>query len=177
MTAEGTGWRDPVLVEEVDEEAPRSTRGVIWAKLAYTTLEAAFGVAVLVAAVVHFDPGEELRRQAINELSTDPGDFLGRHELSASRNLHPHVLIGAAILVYALCKGGLLVGFLRDNRRVAQIGSVIFTALALGAVVVLLLRPTAIRVVLAAADVVVALVLLREARRLRRVGGRGLYKA
>lgn len=144
----------------------RGGRAVLGAKLAYTAVELAVGVALVLAALTHHDVTALVRGAAHRELREDPADFVARHALAL---VHPiplrqEGLAGIGVAVYALVKGVLVVAILRGSRRAAVIGAVAFCLVAAVALVVLVCRPSVFRVLIGALDLAVAAVVIREAR-------------
>ena len=143
---------------------------MLWAKLAYTALELLLGGALLVAALTHHDLSGVLRNAAHRELREDPGDFTARHVLSVAHpiSIGREALAGAAIAAYALLKGGLVVAVLQGSQRGAAAAAAVFAMLAAVAVVALARRPSPLRLLVGGLDVAVAVVVIADARTLRR---------
>jgi uncharacterized membrane protein len=148
----------------------RTARLVLWTKVAVALAEVAIGLSVLGLGVVHVNIGTWAQRVALRELQQDPGDFVARHVIANLRTLtHLHEVVdGTVLALYGALKGGVVFAVLRHHHRVAIIGAVLFTLVALGAAVVLLRHPTALRAILGVLDVAVAFVMCREAASLRR---------
>lgn len=120
--------------------------------------------------MVDVNIGTSIRHAALRELQQDPGDFVSRHIIAGFPALTRvnEIVVGVLLAAYGALKGGVVLAVLRHHHRVAIVGAVVFTLVALGAAFVLFRHPTPIRAALGLLDVAVAVVLWREALSLRR---------
>ena len=149
----------------------RLRRVILWAKLAIAAFEIAAGVLLLIVRFAHVDVAHVVSTLAAHELRQDPTDYLARHAtLTAPSAVARAASIGALLIAYGALKAGLIVGVLRRYRRLVFAGAAVFAVIALAAFAVLVTHPTVLRVGLGLLDVAVAVVVILEARDLKRAG-------
>ncbi|MBV9041041.1 MAG: DUF2127 domain-containing protein [Acidimicrobiia bacterium] len=139
------------------------------AVLIYAFLEATFGLILVLAAVARGRiPGPWL--DVVRTVShNDVGAFAPRWLLSSTRGLQKSgkFLVGVGLVADGSVRAALSVGVLRRSRAMTTVAAVFFGAIAVGGLVVAGFNPPTIRLFTALANVVVAVVVVLEARRPR----------